>query len=245
MTLPTRKAHARMVVVMTWARSVVWTALVVSGSAVLYRLSWRSGARDGEAFGSLPGDEVLPHPMVEWTRATSIRATPERIWPWLVQMGYGRAGWYTNERIDRIIWGVSARNAERIMPEHQQLAVGNIVADGPDYAAYFHVRALEPERAIVYHSIRHPRTGHPVDPTDPTAVEALERRLVDTGVYLDFSWAFILVPDGPDLSRLIIRTRADYAPKWIGLVRVPLGWVDAFHAHTILRAIRRRVEGSG
>ena len=225
-------------------KSLLRLALVVSASAVLYRFSWRSGARDAEAFGSLPGDEVIPHPRVEWTRATTIHGTPDRVWPWLVQMGYGRGGWYTNELIDQLVWGVSTRNADRLLPEYQRLEVGDIVPDGPDHAAYFHVRAVDPGRAIVYHSIRHPRTGHPVDPTDRAAIEALERRLVDGGTYLDFSWAFILIPDGPDATRLIIRTRADYAPTWIGLLRVPFGYVDVFHAHTILWSIKRRVEAA-
>jgi hypothetical protein len=225
--------------------SLFRVALVVGASSVLYRFSWRSGARDAEAFGSLPGDEVIPHPMVEWTRAATIHATAERIWPWLVQMGYGRGGWYTNERVDQLVWGVSARNADRILPEYQGLEIGDVIADGPDYAAYFHVRVVEPEHAIVYHSIRHPRTGHPVDPTDRSAIEALERQLMEGGVYLDFSWAFVLIPDGPDATRLIIRTRADYAPKAIGLLRVPFGYVDVFHAHTILRSIRQRVEAAG
>lgn len=226
-----------------WLEWWVGAVLTVVASAVLYRFSWRSGARNTEVFGPLPGDEVIPHPMVEWTRATTIHATRARVWPWLVQMGYGRAGWYTNERVDQLIWGVSTHPADRILPECQHLEVGDVIADGPDYAAYFHVRVVDHERAIVYHSVRHPRTGHPVDPTDRTALEALERRLVDGGVYLDFSWAFILSPDGPDATRLVIRTRARYAPSWIGLMRVPLGYVDLFHAHTILRAIRNRAEG--
>jgi hypothetical protein len=226
-------------------RSLIRIVLLLGAGYALNRFSWRSGARDSEAFGSLPGDDIVPHPMLEWTRATTIHAAPDRIWPWLVQMGYGRGGWYTNERVDRLIWGVSARNANRVLPQFQRLEVGDIVADGPDYAAYFHVRHVHPERAIVYHSIRHPRTGHPVDPADRSAVEALERRLVDGGVYLVFSWAFILVPDAPESTRLIIRTRADYSPAAIGWLRIPLGYVDVFHAHTILRSIKRRAEATG
>ena len=110
------------------------TVVLVAG-AILYRFSWRSGASDAEAVGPLPGDEIIPHPMLEWTRATTVHARPDRIWPWLVQMGYGRGGWYTNERLDQIIWGVSARNADRILPEYQGLEVGDIIPDGPDYAA--------------------------------------------------------------------------------------------------------------
>ena len=77
------------------------------GSAVR-RLSQRTGVTDAEAHGTLPGDEVIAHPMVEWTRGVTVQAPPERIWPWLVQMGYGRAGWYTPEWVDRITPGSDA-----------------------------------------------------------------------------------------------------------------------------------------
>ena len=226
---------------MAATRTVAWSALVVVACALAYRVSWRSGATDSEASGSLPGDTVIPHPMVEWTRATTIHAPPTRVWPWLVQMGYGRGGWYTDERVDRLLWGVSAHNADAIRDDLQHLEVGDVVADGPDHAAYFHVRAVEPERALVYHSVRHPLKGHPVDALDPAALRRLERDLVAGGTYLDFSWAFVLIPEGRS-TRLVIRTRAVYAPARLGLLRVPLGFVDLYHAHTMLRAIRRRVE---
>lgn len=156
-------------------------------------------------------------------------------------MGYGRGGWYTNERIDRWIWHTSATNASRILPEFQELAVGDIVADGPDHAAYFHVCEVAQHRAIVYHSIRHPYRGHPLDDTESATLAAMEQRLLRGGRYLDFSWAFVLQSDTPDTSRLIMRTRADYAPRALGAIEVPLGLVDLFHAHTILSGIDARV----
>lgn len=58
--------------------------------AVARRLSSRTGVSDAEAYGSLPGDDLIAHPMVEWTRGITVRTTAERVWPWLVQMGYGR-----------------------------------------------------------------------------------------------------------------------------------------------------------
>jgi hypothetical protein len=221
------------------------TVGVLIVAALVQRLSWRSGATDTEALGPLPGDDVIPHPMAEWTRAATISASPAAIWPWLVQMGYDRGGWYTNERIDRLVWRVSATTAADIMPEFQRLEAGDIIADGPRYAAYFHVRSVEPERAIVYHSVRHPYRGHPLPDTQAATLEAMEDRLRRGGRFLDFSWAFVLVPIDMSHTRLIIRTRANYAPGSLRLLHVPLGWVDLFHAHTILGGIRRRVEDAG
>lgn len=63
--------------------------------AVVCRFSLRTGVSDEEAFGSLPGDGIIPHPMVEWTRGITVHSEPDRIWPWLAQMGCGGGGWYT------------------------------------------------------------------------------------------------------------------------------------------------------
>lgn len=221
---------------------LVRIALVAGALSLLRRLSGRSGVTDEEAFGPLPGDELLPHPMIEWTRGTTIGALPAEIWPWLVQMGYHRGGWYTNERLDRLIWRVDARNADRILPEHQSLSVGDIVPDGPDYAAYFRVRAVEPRRAIVYHSIRHPYRGHPIDPEDEEGLRRLEARLIEGGKYIDFSWTFSLQPQGAQRTRLLIRTRANVAPKAVMKAAGVFGLVDAFFAHMILRGVKRRAE---
>ena len=60
--------------------------------AWVHQVSVRTGVCDEEALGPLPGDEFIAHPMVEWTRGITVRAAPERVWPWLVQMGYGRGG---------------------------------------------------------------------------------------------------------------------------------------------------------
>jgi hypothetical protein len=104
-------------------------------TAVARRFSVRTGVSDAEAFGSLPGDEVIPHPMIEWTRGVTVHTTPEQVWPWLVQMGYSRGGWYTPEWVDlfanRWVFGAKRRfprSADRLLPEYQHIAVGQLFA---------------------------------------------------------------------------------------------------------------------
>lgn len=223
-------------------RRGVLLAGVLTAGVLLRRVALRSGVTDGEVHASLPGDEILPHAMVEWTRGTTIQARPSQIWPWLVQMGYGRGGWYTNLRVDHLVWGTDTENADEIVPEFLDLTVGDVVPDGPEHAAYFWVRRFDPNHAIVYHSIRHPYRRHPIGPADPVDLVAREQALIDGGTYVDFSWAFVLHPNGPEGTRLLIRTRADYAPKEMGLAGLPLGLVDAYHAQTMLQGIRRRAE---
>jgi hypothetical protein len=218
------------------------------GSAVR-RLSRRAGVTDAEAFGTLPGDDVIAHPMVEWTRGITVRASPERIWPWLVQMGYGRAGWYTPTWIDQILEPSlfqlktpSPRSPDRLLAEYQSLAVGDLIADGPEYRSYWRVLAVEPQRAIVYRSVRHPWRPHPFDPSDPAAVDRVEAQLIAGGVYLDCTWTFVLQPVAADKTRLLVRTRGNYAPWLLGWAMPALGLYDATYGVAMLRAIARRVE---
>jgi hypothetical protein len=88
-------------------------------AGALRRLSQRTGVTDAEAYGTLPGDEVIAHPMVEWTRGVTVHAPPGRIWPWLVQMGYGRAGWYTPAWVDRSL-ELPAGRAARAAPTRKE-----------------------------------------------------------------------------------------------------------------------------
>ncbi len=95
--------------------------------------------------------------------------------PWLVQMGYGRGGWYTPEWADLFanrVFGIRhpfPASAGRLLPEYQHVAVGDLICDGPDYASYFRVLRVDPQHALVYRSIRHPRRGSPIDITDPAS----------------------------------------------------------------------------
>ena len=99
--------------------------------AAVHRVSTRTGVTDAEAYGPLPGDDLIAHPMVEWTRGITVRATAERVWPWLAQMGYGRGGWYTPQWIDlfanRWVFGHKTPfppSADRLLSQFEHVAVG-------------------------------------------------------------------------------------------------------------------------
>ena len=132
-----------------------------------------------------------------------------------------RGGWYTPYWLDRLQWGITERSADRIVPDLQHLEVGDRVPDSRDWSAYFTVAELEPERALVLHSTRH-----------------ILRPMRSN----DFSWAFVLQPEG-NTTRLLIRARGRIEPR---LARVVLGPAislgDFLNASVMLRAIRCRAE---
>ena len=220
-------------------------------AGVTRRVSVRTGVCDEEAFGSLPGDEFIAHPMVEWTRGVTVQAAPGRVWPWLAQMGSGRGGWSPPQWValfaNRWVFGVKhpfPASASRLLAEYQHVAVGDLICDGPDYASYFRVQRVDPQHAVVYRSIRHPRRGSPIDITDPQAPQRAEQQLREAGTYFDFTWALVLNELPGHRTRLLVRTRANYSPRAFGLVTLPLGLVDATYGVAQLRAIARRAESS-
>jgi len=110
-------------------------------------LTW--GATREETSGTYPGDELIPDPAHSSTMAATLPAPPERIWPWLVQMGYDRAGWYSWDKLDHS----GKPSADRIVPQWQNLHQGqrlNSMAHGRDQMT---VAVLEPGRTLVLRSI--------------------------------------------------------------------------------------------
>jgi glyoxylase-like metal-dependent hydrolase (beta-lactamase superfamily II) len=107
-------------------------------------LDW--GATAGEVRRPLPGDELLPDADLVATRAISIAAPPAAVWPWLVQIGVGRAGAYAYDWLDRL-FGLDMQSSRRIVPELQGLAIGDMIPVANDGTG-LRVRAIEPERVL-------------------------------------------------------------------------------------------------
>jgi hypothetical protein len=120
-----------------------------------------------------------------------------------------------------------------------------VIADGPGFAAYYRVLAAEPEHHLVLWSLRHPGRGKAVDPRDDVALRRRERELRDGGVWLDYSWAFVLRPLGEDRTRLLVRCRGDLAPRAAWPLGAALGLVDAYETMGMLSGIRARAERLG
>ena len=120
---------------------------------IVYRLALRKrafrwGATRAEAEAALPGDELLPGADVVSTRAISIDAAPADIWPWLVQMGpHERGGAYTYDWIENLL-GLDMNSADEILPDLQQLEVGDALFGKEGQA--MRAAVVDPERALVF-----------------------------------------------------------------------------------------------
>jgi len=193
----------------------------------------RSHATPAERAASLAGDELVRDPNWVTNFATDIRASTAEVWPWLAQMGYGRGGYYGWYRYDN--GGVAS--ADVIVPELQELRIGDVIPDGPDADRGFgiwRVVNLDAEKSLVLRSRRHPWTGREVtaDEWEP---------------FIDCSWAFALTPLAVDHTRLHVRVRAALragtTSRMIArLARVFLGFGDSVMENTMLDGIRARAE---
>ena len=201
-------------------RRAVALAAVATAACTGRRRQLRAGATVAEAASTLVGDELLPRAHLRSTRAITIDAPPERVWPWLAQLGQGRGGFYSYDALENLV-GCEIHSADTIVPELQELSVGDEVRLAPELG--LRVAALEPGRALVL------RGGIPMGSVAPP---------------YDFTWTFALRarPDGT--TRLLVRERYAYIRPWAPLLVEPVSVVSLVMTRAMLRGIRRRAEGT-
>lgn len=197
---------------MKWAFRVLVGLVLIDGLSVILRpLHDRLGSKRCDLDHVLPGDELLPHGDAVITRAITIDAPASAIWPWLLQLGWGRAGWYAIDLIDN----GGRPSADRILPEHQALAVGDTVPSGP-FGIGFKVVDVEPERYLLLGS-------------QMTGGESV--------------WLFYLEPVSAGRTRLIERLRG--RTEWWSPLRWlsgPADLLDLIMMRKHLRGVRDRAE---
>lgn len=202
------------------ATGVAVAAAVVGAFALVRRASLRWGASDAEVRMALPGDDLLPEPDLVATRAISIDASPAEVWPWIAQVGQNRGGFYSYDWLENLV-GVDIRTADRIVPDLQVRAVGDVVNLAPEVA--LSVAALEAERHLVL------RGAVAVDGTS-------------AGAPYDFTWAFVLLRRSDGSTRLVVRERYAYLTGWAAALVEPVEMVSFLMTERMLRSIRDRAE---
>jgi len=205
-------------------------AAVVAGAgyAELQWLGRTYGASPEERHRALVGDDLCARAQAVTTHAITIDAPPQHVWPWLVQIGWGRGQWYTARWVDRLLFPDNGPSAERLVPALQNLAIGDRVLDGaPDKHCAFVVTQLEPNHHLVLHSTEH------------LPPEWSQR----FGASIDWSWAFVLDEVTGESTRFIVRSRLRLMPRWVEAfylgVIVP---ADFVMSRQMLCGVKKRAE---
>jgi hypothetical protein len=224
---------------------------VAAGVAIATGLQVREQSRSwgllpGDAERALPGDDLVTRPDLVETRSLVIDVSPAQVWPWLVQLGYGRGGWYGFGPLDRP-WspsgGAPGRSADTILAEFQDLAVGDIVPThrGGGLA----VKVIDPEAALVLYlddAMVREQAQESAAERSAGDVEAVSR--VDMPAF-QASWAFCLQAEASGGSRLVERFRLHMdlsAPQRRGMPMLGLGIFTLLRSQML--GIKRRAEGS-
>jgi hypothetical protein len=181
-----------------------------------WHLRW--GATDQESDEPLSGDDLIPTFSLSATRGITIRARCDQVWPWIVQLGQGRGGFYSYDFLENIV-GCDIRSADRIVPEWQDVNVGEEIKLHPRVA--LQIAALEPGRSLVI------RGAVPMGNTPPP---------------YDFTWAFVLREQSDSTTRLLVRERYVYTRWWAPLLVEPVEAVSFLMSQKMLRGIRARAE---
>ena len=185
-----------------------------------WHLSW--GATPEEAHGSMPGDDIVRRAQFIATRAVTIGVAPEHVWPWIVQLGYRRAGFYTYDLIDN----AGQPSADSILEAYQHPAVGDLM---PMYkelnglAIAYTVTAFAPDRWMVW-------VHRPSPAEEP-----------------DSTWTWRLTPAADGGTRLVTRMKQDYRWKTprlalFNFALMELG--DFAMERRMLKGIKRRAESA-
>lgn len=177
-------------------------AATIGAYALLHHLGATSGSTAEERHRTLPGDDLVAEPTLVTNHAATLDAPPERVWPWLTQVGWHRGGWYTPRWVDRLLFPDNWPSAEYLDPALvRDLHRGDRIPDGPPGTAEFVVEVADPPRMLVLHSRTHLPPGWDV------ALEAS----------LDWVWTFALDPEPGGRTRLLIRNRGRVRPTWLDL----------------------------
>ncbi|MDJ0953709.1 MAG: hypothetical protein QNJ81_08515 [Acidimicrobiia bacterium] len=187
------------------------------------RLRW--GTIGSESTDSLPGDDLVPSPKWTYTLGMGIDAPPERVWPWVAQIGQRRGGFYTYQMLENMV-GCKITNTADILPEHQNPSPGEEVYLHPTAPA-MRIEVVEPPNAFVLF-------GAPAD------VGSEESWGMST-------WQFIVRPGPGGTSRLITRGRSDYSPGWksrLAFGRFPIEVITFVMSRKMMLGIKQLAERS-
>ncbi|HET7487015.1 MAG TPA: hypothetical protein VFJ85_03745 [Acidimicrobiales bacterium] len=205
--------------------AMVMGALAAYGRVVKPRLE-RWGATDDEVAANLPGDELLAEPAAQVTRAITIEADPEDVWPWIVQLGADRAGFYSYDWMENL-FGLGIHSADRVVESWQDLRVGEVVFANRARSGGWYVVDVRPGEALVL------QVG------DLNAGRPLRR---DEQLRFEFQWTFVLRQLGPGATRFVVRERTAFGSRLTRRLAAPVSLVSFVMTRRMMLGIKTLAE---
>lgn len=182
----------------------------------------RWGATKAEVSGPMPGDDIVPRSQFNATRAITINAAPEDLWPWIAQVGYRRAGFYSYDLVDN----AGERSADHIIMEYQHINVGDLIPmfhEAHGLAIAYRVDSLQINQWMLW--VHRPHEDEQPDST--------------------WSWQLQRLPG--DRTRLITRMKQDYrwsTPRLAMFNLILMEFGDFAMERRMLKGIKTRAERS-
>ncbi len=206
--------------------AIIVVLIVLFVAYRLFALPWMNtwGATAQEIGATLPGDELVLNPVAQTTQAVTIRATPEQIYPWLLQLGVDRGGMYSYDALENL-FGLNVHTVDRIVPEYQNVKPGDFwgftpkaSGDGPGV----YVAKLDPNRAVL--GCFGMRSSSPSPCTG--------------------TWQLVLQAQSDGTTRLILRARTDAASPMTGVVGAVFDPITFVMQRGMLLGFRDRIEAA-
>ncbi len=188
----------------------------------------RWGATDGEVVGPLPGDDLVAEPAVQTTRAISIAAPAAAVWPWIVQLGADRGGFYSYDWLENL-FGLGIHSADRIVEDWQTRRVGDLVHADARGRGGWYVMDVRPDDVLVL-KMGDVKLGRPVERHE--------------GIGWEFLWTFAVREEANGTTRLVVRERVGFANNWVKLILAPLGPVSFVMTRKMLAGVKSRAESA-
>lgn len=194
-----------------------------AGSPVIRPWHMRWGATQQEVAAPMPGDNVVPRAQFCATRAITIEVPPEAVWPWIIQLGYGRAGFYSYDLVDN--GGIPS--ADKVVDEYQELKVGDLIPmfhETHGLAIAYKVDSFQSNDWMLW--VHRPHEHEPPDST--------------------WSWRLTGLPGGG--TRLVTRMKQDYrwaTPRLATFNLVLMEFGDFAMERRMLIGIKKRAEFAG
>lgn len=186
----------------------------------------RWGATDKEVAADLPGDDLIAEPAFQVTRAISIGVAPKQIWPWVVQLGADRGGFYSYDWLENC-FGLGIHSADAIIPEWQERAAGDLMCADAEGTFGWYVMDIQPGRALVV-KMANTEKGRPARLIEPP--------------FMEFTWSFVLEGTDNGTTRLIVRERIGFGKRVVRVLFSPVGLISLVMTQKMMRGIKERAE---